>query len=87
MEHWNYYKSYFQLTCVCSPRPIAEDRGEYHIMTISAPKQITVIVAVILAILGLLPMFGLGFGIEAILSWGILAGFIVLLAGVLFEGV
>ncbi len=56
-------------------------------MNISAPKQITVIVAIILVILGLLPMFGLGFGVETLLSWGVLAGFIVLLAGVLFEGV
>ena len=56
-------------------------------MNISAPKQITVIIAVILAILGILPMIGLGFGIEAVLSWGVLAGFIVLLAGVLFEGI
>lgn len=56
-------------------------------MSISAPKQITVIIAVILAILGILPMIGLSFGFGAILSWGVLAGFIVLLAGVLFEGV
>ena len=56
-------------------------------MNISAPKQITVIVAVILAILGILPMIGLSFGMASILSWGILAGFVVLLAGVLFEGI
>lgn len=62
-------------------------KGEYHNMSISAPKQITVIVAVILVILGLLPKVGFGFGYEAILEWGVLAGFIVLLAGVLFEGI
>ena len=56
-------------------------------MKISAPKQITVIIAVILAILGLLPLVGLDFGIASILNWGVLAGFVVLLAGVLFEGV
>lgn len=55
-------------------------------MKISAPKQITVIIAVILAVLGILPMFGLTFGSGAILSWGVLAGFIVLLAGVLYDG-
>jgi hypothetical protein len=62
--------------------------GDYHTMKISAPKQITVIVAVILAIIGLLPMFGVAIaGLTAIMSWGVLVGFLVLLAGVLFDGI
>ena len=57
-------------------------------MKISAPKQITVIIAVILAIIGILPMFGVAIaGLTAIMSWGLLVGFLVLLAGVLLEGV
>ncbi len=56
-------------------------------MKISAPKQITVWIAVILAILGFLPMINIGFGIGAILAWGLPLGFLLLLAGVLFEGI
>ncbi len=44
-------------------------------------------IAIVLAVLGILPMINLGFGMDSVLDWGVLAGFIVLLAGVLFEGI
>lgn len=55
-------------------------------MNVSAPRQITLWISIILVILGILPLIGLGFGVGYILSWGILVGYLVLLAGVLFDG-
>jgi len=53
-------------------------------MKTNAPKSITLIIAVILAVLGILGLFipvlsGAGF-------WLLLAGFVVLLAGTLLKG-
>ncbi|WP_420629113.1 hypothetical protein [Candidatus Leptofilum sp.] len=50
-------------------------------MNLSAPKQMTFIVAVVLAVLGLLGLLiQLGF-VTSMASWLILIGFIVLAAG------
>ena len=57
-------------------------------MKLSAPKQITLMIAVILAIIGVLPMLGVAVaGLTTIMVWCLPVGFVVLLAGVLFEGV
>jgi hypothetical protein len=62
--------------------------GELVQMKISAPKQITMWIAVILAIIGVLPMLGVAIaGLTTIMAWCLPVGFIVLLAGVLFEGI
>ncbi|WP_420640984.1 hypothetical protein [Candidatus Leptofilum sp.] len=50
-------------------------------MNLSAPKQVTFIVAVVLAVLGLLGMIiQLGF-VTSLAPWLILIGFVVLAAG------
>ncbi len=57
-------------------------------MNLSAPKQITMWIAVILAIIGILPMIGVTIaGLTVIMAWCLPVGFLVLLAGVLFDGI
>jgi len=54
-------------------------------MKVNAPKSITLIIAVILAVLGLISFFVPAFACASF--WLLLAGFVVLLAGNLLKGV
>jgi hypothetical protein len=57
-------------------------------MELSAPTKIVFIIAVILAILSLLPVIGIAAGILGAYSyWLLLVAFIVLAAGTLLKGV
>ena len=56
------------------------EKGE-NIMTLSAPKQVTFIISVVLALLGLLAaIVQLGF-LSSIAIWLILVGFVILAVG------
>ncbi|WP_163270660.1 hypothetical protein [Chelativorans alearense] len=57
-------------------------------MDLSAPTKIVFIIAVILAILSLLPVIGISLGgLGAYSYWLLLVGFIVLAAGNLLKGI
>ena len=57
-------------------------------MKLSAPKQITFIIAIILAVLGILPLLGVAIpAIAGYASWLLVAAFVVLALGVILEGV
>jgi hypothetical protein len=57
-------------------------------MQLSAPTKIVFIIAVILAVISLLPVIGIAVGVLGAYSyWLLLIAFIVLAAGSLFKGV
>lgn len=57
-------------------------------MELSAPKQIVFIVAVVLAVISLLPVIGIPLGaLGAYSYWLLLVAFIVLAAGNLLKGI
>lgn len=55
-------------------------------MKLSPPKQITFIIAVVLALIGLVASFGVIPGFGGYAFWLVLVGFIVLAVGNMMEG-
>lgn len=55
-------------------------------MDLSAPKQVTFWIAVVLAILGVLGSLVPSLGLASFAFWLVVIGFVVLAAGNLFEG-
>lgn len=56
-------------------------------MRLSAPKQITFWIAVILAVIGLVAQLGIVAALGGYAFWFVFVGFVVLAAGCFFEGV
>ena len=55
-------------------------------MDLSAPKQVTFWIAVVLAILGVLGSLVPSLGLAGFAVWLVVIGFVILAAGNLFEG-
>jgi hypothetical protein len=55
-------------------------------MNLSAPKQITFWIAVVLGVLGILGTLGPTLGLGSFAGWLLMLGFIVLVLGNLLEG-
>jgi len=55
-------------------------------MELSAPKNVTFLVALVLFVLGLLGQFGILAAVAAYAGWLLIAAFVVLALGVLLKG-